>query len=364
MRQDQNVIDMEVKAGKKPISMVPIFRMPERVGQLPKPLTIQGLRDQEKNCKDLFEYMKEQNVHPKTGKQLKFEEGGLIVELPGIKRPFVPEPGLETIMRFFQLGRGAAYKEVIMLPDVIAQDGKKIQGHIKVKAWVQVFNKTTGETVYILEGSASTMESLHRFRGEKRKCPKCEKESIIVGKAEYGGGWLCWKKKDGCGAKFDIDDPLITDQKLGQFENPNPYDQHNTIEEVAVIRALRKIIKYTGMSRYFITDLTAISTGEPEPEPENKKAEPEKTKKKAEPGKNREKEKTDPPAGQEKEKIKGGQEKERREKIEALEKILFDKLVTVDAVKEWLEKNHKIKSLNDIKTQMKYRSIYEAAVKI
>ena len=33
-------------------------------------------------------------------------------------------------------------------------------------------------------------------------CPECGKPAIIKGKPEYGGGWLCYKKKDGCGAKW------------------------------------------------------------------------------------------------------------------------------------------------------------------
>jgi hypothetical protein len=36
-----------------------------------------------------------------------------------------------------------------------------------------------------------------------RACPVCAVVgSIIKGKAEYGGGWLCWKNKGGCGTKW------------------------------------------------------------------------------------------------------------------------------------------------------------------
>ena len=37
------------------------------------------------------------------------------------------------------------------------------------------------------------------------ECPKCGAEAIIKGKEEYGGGWLCWKEKGGCNAKFTED---------------------------------------------------------------------------------------------------------------------------------------------------------------
>jgi len=55
-------------------------------------------------------------------------------------------------------------------------------------------------------------------------CPECGQAAIIKGKAEYGGGYLCWKKKGGCGAKFpdgtdftapnvrQVDESLITEE--------------------------------------------------------------------------------------------------------------------------------------------------------
>lgn len=37
-------------------------------------------------------------------------------------------------------------------------------------------------------------------------CPHCGAVgAIIQGKPEYGGGWLCYKKKGGCGAKYEVD---------------------------------------------------------------------------------------------------------------------------------------------------------------
>jgi hypothetical protein len=38
-------------------------------------------------------------------------------------------------------------------------------------------------------------------------CPNCGKDAVIKGKPEYGGGWVCYSKKGGCGAKF-------TDQEM------------------------------------------------------------------------------------------------------------------------------------------------------
>lgn len=58
-------------------------------------------------------------------------------------------------------------------------------------------------------------------------CPECkESKAVIRGKAEYGGGWLCFKKKGGCGAKWQTEgitegyseDQILRDQYFAQAE--------------------------------------------------------------------------------------------------------------------------------------------------
>ena len=44
---------------------------------------------------------------------------------------------------------------------------------------------------------------------KKTLCPVCGKDAIIQGKPEYGGGWLCYKQKGGCGAKFTTYPALV-----------------------------------------------------------------------------------------------------------------------------------------------------------
>src|SRR5215211_2968844 len=46
----------------------------------------------------------------------------------------------------------------------------------------------------------------YRYREAQRRCPSCGLAAIIKGKEEYGGGWLCFKKKGGCGLKFADED--------------------------------------------------------------------------------------------------------------------------------------------------------------
>lgn len=53
-------------------------------------------------------------------------------------------------------------------------------------------------------------------------CPVCGKDTIIQGKREYGGGWLCYKAKGGCGAKFDTEP---TAEKISETPKPTSTQQ-------------------------------------------------------------------------------------------------------------------------------------------
>lgn len=61
-------------------------------------------------------------------------------------------------------------------------------------------NGAAPQTKYSAQGNES----------EFPPCPSCGKNAIIKGKKDYGGGYLCFKKKNGCGAKFKTLD-AITD---------------------------------------------------------------------------------------------------------------------------------------------------------
>jgi len=45
-------------------------------------------------------------------------------------------------------------------------------------------------------------------------CPECGQNSIIKGKKEYGGGYVCFSKKGGCGAKFKALEDLTPAKSL------------------------------------------------------------------------------------------------------------------------------------------------------
>lgn len=109
-------------------------------------------------------------------------------------------------------------------------------------------------------GSASTMESKHRYRGAIGKpCPKCGESTIKRGKVEYGGGWYCDKKSGGCGATFK---PATAEAKAldalptTRAENADPADQYNTVLKMAKKRALvDAVLTATAASDIFAQDL-------------------------------------------------------------------------------------------------------------
>lgn len=105
-------------------------------------------------------------------------------------------------------------------------------------------------------GSCSSWEAKYRWRDTKRKCSQCQAEAIIKGKEEYGGGWLCWTKKGGCGAKFADSDPAIVDQKVGRTENEDIVDAKNTVLKMAKKRAkIDAVIGVTRSAGIFTQDL-------------------------------------------------------------------------------------------------------------
>ena len=88
------------------------------------------------------------------------------------------------------------------------------------------------------DGSCNSRETKYRWREAKRTCPSCGQAAIIKGKEDFGGGWLCWKKQGGCGAKFADGAQQIESQPAGRVENPDVSDLVNTIQKMAQKRAL------------------------------------------------------------------------------------------------------------------------------
>lgn len=82
-------------------------------------------------------------------------------------------------------------------------------------------------------GSASTMESKHRYRGAAGKtCPACGAQACKPGKKEYGGGYYCDSKAGGCNARFkggSAESKALDALPSMRAENPDPADQYNCV---------------------------------------------------------------------------------------------------------------------------------------
>lgn len=85
-----------------------------------------------------------------------------------------------------------------------------------------------------------------RAESTANACPQCGKiKPVIKGKPEYGGGWLCFKKKGGCGATWPD----------GAESAPAP-----SLEETAVL-ALREAIKGAAQALNEAGDLSEDKSG-------------------------------------------------------------------------------------------------------
>ena len=135
--------------------------------------------------------------------------------------------GSEKIMMTFRLANDTEI-EVIEMGN----------GHREYRIKCTLFSPD-GQKLGTGVGSCSTMEGKYRFRQGGYTCPACGvSDTIIKGKPEYGAGWVCFKKKGGCGATFKDGDKSIEAQIVGKVEYDNPADYYNTWLKMAKERAL------------------------------------------------------------------------------------------------------------------------------
>jgi hypothetical protein len=176
--------------------------------------------------------------------------------IPGVDKPTLLKPGAEKLGVLFQLD--------------IQLDNEKTWGpgdHLTVDSKATVYHAPTGVRLGFGEGMCSTRERKYGKRKQERVCPACGVAAIIKGKIEYGGGWVCFKKKNGCGAKFRDEDPVITGQAVGEVENPDLPDTWNTVVKMAEKRArVDAVLAVTGASALFTQDAEDLGQP-PAPEP-------------------------------------------------------------------------------------------------
>jgi hypothetical protein len=172
--------------------------------------------------------------------------------IPGTgTKPALLKAGAEKLCHFF--GLEPEFNQVV---EDVDWTGERHGGEVFYYIRYSVRLHRGGRVLGVGEGSCNSWESKYRWRQGARKCPKCGQEAIIAGKEEFGGGWLCWKKKNGCGAQFKDDDPAIKGQTVGRIPNPDIADVVNTIQKMAQKRALvAAVLIATGASEFYTQDV-------------------------------------------------------------------------------------------------------------
>lgn len=198
----------------------------------PPPLTAQAVRQQINLIQEIMRDAMKENEH--YGK------------IPGCgKKPSLLKAGAEKLNLTFR-----------MAPKYQITSRELHNGHREYEVITTLLTIESGKFLGEGVGSCSTLESKYRFRKAEQKCPKCGQETIIKGKQEYGGGWLCYRKNGGCGAKFADGDPEIENQEMGRVEYDNPADYYNTVLKMAKKRSLvDAVLTVTAASDIFTQDI-------------------------------------------------------------------------------------------------------------
>ncbi len=172
--------------------------------------------------------------------------------IPGTSKPTLLKPGAEKIAKL--LGLADTYE----ITDKTA-DWEK--GLFQYEVRCSLVSIRTGQIISQGVGECNSYESKYRYRDAKRRCPECGAEAIIKGKVEYGGGWVCFGKIGGCGAKWGDGASVIESQTIGRVLNEDPADQVNTILKMAKKRSLTDAALSVGsLSNLFTQDLEDMSS--------------------------------------------------------------------------------------------------------
>ena len=179
--------------------------------------------------------------------------------IPGTNKPTLLKAGAEKLAFLFKLGTKYRYEKVWD------------RDHLSVDVVCELHHLPTGRYVGEGVGYASTKESKYAWRKGGLTCPECGCVGTVLKSKE--GGYFCWAKKGGCGAKFHDNDSRIRDQPTGRLANPDLADSYNTIIKMGCKRALvAAILNVTAASDIFTQDMEdteapAVTAAAPPPQP-------------------------------------------------------------------------------------------------
>jgi hypothetical protein len=177
-------------------------------------------------------------------------------KIPGTDKDTLLKPGAEKLCEIYGF-----YADYLVMAEVENWDKEPPLFDYTIKCLI----KRRKDDAVMGSGLAScnSYEGKYRWRHAERACPQCGKQAIIKGRQEYGGGWLCFGKKGGCGAKFADTAPEIIEQETGKLANEDIATQKNTILKMAQKRALvGATIAATRSSGIFTQDIEEFTEAE------------------------------------------------------------------------------------------------------
>jgi hypothetical protein len=177
--------------------------------------------------------------------------------IPGTDKRTLLKPGAEKLTTFFGLSTRFQLLERIEDWTGAAHDGEPFFYYLYRCQLLR------GELLIAeSDGSCNSREAKYRWREAQRMCPACGLAAIIKGREEYGGGWLCFRKRGGCGAKYADGDEAIESQQTGRVFNPEIADQVNTIQKMAQKRSLvGAVLIAVNASEFFTQDIEDMPQG-------------------------------------------------------------------------------------------------------
>lgn len=244
-RDDSHEIMPDNEPGaERPMEVLPAERMPSPLSTIEPPgeSRLATMSDEEFEVALVGAKRERQRIIKVQREVMK--EGVDYGKIPGTKNPTLLKPGAEVLCRMMR-------RRPRFIPNI--SYGGENQPPINVVVHCQLLDEL-GSVVSEGVGSCNSWEKKYRYRQAAATCPECGKANLR--KSKKDPEWYCWRKTDGCGATFKLNDKRITGQETGQVENPDPWESQNTIVKIAHKRAfVDAVLKDACASGTFTQDL-------------------------------------------------------------------------------------------------------------